>query len=166
MCLSFNNVGRSLLAKLSSPEEDGSPIFKVFLPKRLELQLSSPNAVQKFLSGIKGFKIHRFTAQFSPEMNFIRSEEGDRRGKYFIFFSLSIIFPFVIYIILIVDQPEPSPPPTEETSESGERCTVCMTNPREFAFQCGHTCCHQCNSRIKNTCRICRAHISQRIRLF
>jgi hypothetical protein len=44
-------------------------------------------------------------------------------------------------------------------------CPVCLELPKSLVFQCGHQVCAQCAERLED-CPTCRAHISQRIRLY
>uniref|UniRef100_A0A0D6QSE4 RING-type domain-containing protein n=1 Tax=Araucaria cunninghamii TaxID=56994 RepID=A0A0D6QSE4_ARACU len=44
-------------------------------------------------------------------------------------------------------------------------CPVCLTNPRDMAFGCGHTTCRDCSQNL-STCPICRTPISTRLRLY
>ncbi|KAK6947184.1 hypothetical protein RJ641_000657 [Dillenia turbinata] len=45
------------------------------------------------------------------------------------------------------------------------QCPICLTNGKDLAFNCGHTTCRGCGSRI-TTCPICRASITTRLRLY
>lgn len=49
--------------------------------------------------------------------------------------------------------------------EEARMCPVCMENPKETAFGCGHQCCNNCGA-ILSECPICRAPIQLRVRLF
>ncbi|KAG6516719.1 hypothetical protein ZIOFF_027192 [Zingiber officinale] len=44
-------------------------------------------------------------------------------------------------------------------------CPICLTNPRDMAFGCGHLTCSQCGPSLL-TCPICRRDISTRIKLY
>ncbi|KAJ3672083.1 hypothetical protein LUZ60_006804 [Juncus effusus] len=44
-------------------------------------------------------------------------------------------------------------------------CPICLTNPKDMAFQCGHLTCKDCGSTL-GTCPICRAEIKMRVRLY
>ncbi|XP_040997650.1 E3 ubiquitin-protein ligase RGLG4-like [Juglans microcarpa x Juglans regia] len=81
----------------------------------------------------------------------------------------------------IVPRPPPTPytrrpPPTREpsilsssTPTGDERnqsaCPICLTNPKDLAFGCGHMTCRDCGPKVSN-CPICRQPIRSRIRLF
>lgn len=55
-----------------------------------------------------------------------------------------------------------SPPATSSESQC---CPVCLTNPRDMAFGCGHQTCRDCGPNLDN-CPICRRPIDTRIRLY
>jgi hypothetical protein len=44
-------------------------------------------------------------------------------------------------------------------------CPICLEEPKEIVFQCGHQSCHNCSPRLTR-CHTCRACISQRIKLY
>ncbi|XP_058195091.1 E3 ubiquitin-protein ligase RGLG5-like isoform X1 [Rhododendron vialii] len=44
-------------------------------------------------------------------------------------------------------------------------CPICLTNPKDMAFACGHQTCRDCGEHI-SSCPICRAPIKTRIRLY
>ncbi|XP_027342537.1 E3 ubiquitin-protein ligase RGLG4 [Abrus precatorius] len=44
-------------------------------------------------------------------------------------------------------------------------CPICLTNPRDLAFGCGHMTCRDCGYRVTN-CPICRERISSRLRVY
>ncbi|KAL8170794.1 hypothetical protein V2J09_022598 [Rumex salicifolius] len=44
-------------------------------------------------------------------------------------------------------------------------CPICLTNPRNMAFQCGHMTCKECGPTLA-TCPLCREPIKARIRLY
>ncbi|KAL5714577.1 RING-type E3 ubiquitin transferase [Ranunculus cassubicifolius] len=44
-------------------------------------------------------------------------------------------------------------------------CPICLTNPKDMAFGCGHLTCRDCSSSVSN-CPICREPITTRLRLF
>ncbi|KAM3354950.1 hypothetical protein ACQJBY_025604 [Aegilops geniculata] len=44
-------------------------------------------------------------------------------------------------------------------------CPICLTNPKDMAFQCGHLTCKECGPTL-STCPLCRAPITVRVRLF
>jgi E3 ubiquitin-protein ligase RGLG len=60
-----------------------------------------------------------------------------------------------------------------ETAEKSDRlapstvpvCPICLTNPKDMAFSCGHTTCKECGVVI-TTCPLCRQPITTRIRLY
>ncbi|ONK57983.1 uncharacterized protein A4U43_C09F6440 [Asparagus officinalis] len=62
--------------------------------------------------------------------------------------------------------------PPASSSESAEysipteqACPICLTNPRNMAFGCGHLTCKDCGPTL-STCPMCRAPITTRVRLF
>jgi len=44
-------------------------------------------------------------------------------------------------------------------------CSICMENPRNVAFHCGHLCCENCAESLTQ-CHFCRENITQKIKLF
>lgn len=44
-------------------------------------------------------------------------------------------------------------------------CPICLTNPKDMAFGCGHTTCRDCGVTI-SSCPLCREPITTRLRLF
>lgn len=44
-------------------------------------------------------------------------------------------------------------------------CPICLSNPKDMAFGCGHQTCCECGSSL-TSCPICRRHINTRIKLF
>ncbi|KAL6225466.1 hypothetical protein ACLB2K_004316 [Fragaria x ananassa] len=44
-------------------------------------------------------------------------------------------------------------------------CPICLTNPKDMAFQCGHTTCKDCGVSL-SSCPLCRQPISTRLRLY
>ncbi|KDP31456.1 hypothetical protein JCGZ_15336 [Jatropha curcas] len=44
-------------------------------------------------------------------------------------------------------------------------CPICLTNPKDLAFGCGHTTCRDCGVTI-SSCPLCREPITTRLRLF
>uniref|UniRef100_M4ET12 RING-type E3 ubiquitin transferase n=1 Tax=Brassica campestris TaxID=3711 RepID=M4ET12_BRACM len=65
------------------------------------------------------------------------------------------------------------PNPVTETAEKSDRtapvtqpvCPICLTNPKDMAFSCGHTTCKECGVVVK-ICPMCREPITTRIRLY
>ncbi|XP_027920351.1 E3 ubiquitin-protein ligase RGLG3-like [Vigna unguiculata] len=55
---------------------------------------------------------------------------------------------------------EPSAPATVESA-----CPICLTNPKDMAFGCGHTTCKECGVTL-SSCPMCRQPITTRLRLF
>ncbi|XP_078169597.1 E3 ubiquitin-protein ligase RGLG3-like [Carex rostrata] len=54
---------------------------------------------------------------------------------------------------------------TDDSASSEQVCPICLTNPKDMAFQCGHLTCKDCGSTLP-TCPICRAQITLRVRLY
>ncbi|KAL2342899.1 hypothetical protein Fmac_004184 [Flemingia macrophylla] len=44
-------------------------------------------------------------------------------------------------------------------------CPVCLTNPKDMAFGCGHTTCKECGVTL-SSCPMCRQQITTRLRLY
>jgi E3 ubiquitin-protein ligase RGLG len=65
------------------------------------------------------------------------------------------------------------PPPTASSRSTGigktaadeQVCPICLTNPKDMAFQCGHLTCKECGSTL-STCPLCRVPITMRVRLY
>ncbi|KAK0603473.1 hypothetical protein LWI29_005362 [Acer saccharum] len=55
--------------------------------------------------------------------------------------------------------------PKEPTTSAEPVCPICLTNPKDVAFGCGHTTCKDCGSAIE-ACPICREPITVRLRLY
>uniref|UniRef100_A0A1J3K8D7 RING-type E3 ubiquitin transferase n=1 Tax=Noccaea caerulescens TaxID=107243 RepID=A0A1J3K8D7_NOCCA len=55
--------------------------------------------------------------------------------------------------------------PSPSSQEQTQNCPICLTNQKDVAFNCGHTTCKDCGSRISN-CPICRVLITNRLRLY
>ncbi|XP_042375988.1 E3 ubiquitin-protein ligase RGLG3-like [Zingiber officinale] len=55
--------------------------------------------------------------------------------------------------------------PTGDTVSVEQVCPICLTNPRDMAFGCGHMTCKECGATL-STCPMCRAPIATRLRLF
>ncbi|KAL6853388.1 hypothetical protein ACP4OV_019417 [Aristida adscensionis] len=65
------------------------------------------------------------------------------------------------------------PPATASSRSTGigksaadeQVCPICLTNPKDMAFQCGHLTCKECGPTL-STCPLCRAPITMRVRLY
>ncbi|KAL5188594.1 E3 ubiquitin-protein ligase RGLG3 [Glycine soja] len=55
---------------------------------------------------------------------------------------------------------EPSAPAAVESV-----CPICLTNPKDMAFGCGHTTCKECGVTL-SSCPMCRQEITTRLRLY
>ncbi|XP_019437213.1 PREDICTED: E3 ubiquitin-protein ligase RGLG1 isoform X2 [Lupinus angustifolius] len=44
-------------------------------------------------------------------------------------------------------------------------CPICLTNPKDMAFACGHTTCKECGVTL-SSCPLCRQRITTRLRLY
>ncbi|ONK77635.1 uncharacterized protein A4U43_C02F8870 [Asparagus officinalis] len=51
------------------------------------------------------------------------------------------------------------------TSSDDQVCPICLTNPKNMAFGCGHQTCYECGPSLQS-CPICRSEIVTRIRLY
>ncbi|XP_078435224.1 copine (Calcium-dependent phospholipid-binding protein) family [Wolffia australiana] len=56
-------------------------------------------------------------------------------------------------------------PPTSHSSPAVQICPICLYNPKDMAFGCGHLTCKDCAQAL-STCPICRTPIVTRIRLY
>ncbi|CAM8954173.1 unnamed protein product [Rhodiola kirilowii] len=56
-----------------------------------------------------------------------------------------------------------SPPPRSDFDN--QVCVICLSNPKDMAFGCGHQTCCECGEYI-HSCPICRSPIQTRIKLF
>ncbi|PON72341.1 Cdk-activating kinase assembly factor [Parasponia andersonii] len=54
--------------------------------------------------------------------------------------------------------------PASSTSDN-HVCPICLTNPKDMAFACGHQTCCECGEDLE-LCPICRSSISTRIKLY
>ncbi|KAL9226383.1 hypothetical protein vseg_002204 [Gypsophila vaccaria] len=57
------------------------------------------------------------------------------------------------------------PTPPSSSAYDNQLCPICITNPKDMAFGCGHQTCCECGEFL-DTCPICRRAIQTRIRLF
>ena len=55
-------------------------------------------------------------------------------------------------------------PPTVKEGDA-PACSICLTEPRNTAFLCGHQLCWDCAQRVDH-CPVCRKFVTHRIRLF
>ncbi|KAI9113882.1 hypothetical protein K1719_015133 [Acacia pycnantha] len=55
--------------------------------------------------------------------------------------------------------------PSSSSSYDNKVCPICLTNPKDMAFGCGHQTCCECGEDLE-LCPICRSTIQTRIRLF
>ncbi|XP_024038672.1 E3 ubiquitin-protein ligase RGLG3 isoform X2 [Citrus clementina] len=53
----------------------------------------------------------------------------------------------------------------EATAPVEPVCPICLTNPKDMAFGCGHTTCKDCGTTI-SSCPMCREPITTRLRLY
>ncbi|CAN8236431.1 unnamed protein product [Cochlearia groenlandica] len=58
----------------------------------------------------------------------------------------------------------PAPPVTTSASDN-QLCPICLSNPKDMAFGCGHQTCCECGPDLE-MCPICRAPIQTRIKLY
>ncbi|MED6156410.1 E3 ubiquitin-protein ligase rglg3 [Stylosanthes scabra] len=59
-----------------------------------------------------------------------------------------------------VEPVEPSAPAVTESV-----CPICLTNPKDMAFGCGHTTCRECGATL-SLCPMCRQEITTRLKLY
>lgn len=55
--------------------------------------------------------------------------------------------------------------PSSSSQYDNQLCAICLTNPKDMAFGCGHQTCCDCGEDLQ-TCPICRSTIQTRIRLY
>ncbi|KAF6167123.1 hypothetical protein GIB67_029761 [Kingdonia uniflora] len=55
--------------------------------------------------------------------------------------------------------------PVEHVTPAEQVCPICLTNPKDMAFGCGHLTCKECGSTLF-MCPMCRDPIKTRIRLY
>ncbi|XP_044469857.1 E3 ubiquitin-protein ligase RGLG3-like [Mangifera indica] len=61
--------------------------------------------------------------------------------------------------------PMPKPETVEPTAPAEVVCPICLTNPKDMAFGCGHMTCKDCSATL-STCPMCRQPITTRLRLY
>ncbi|CAH1420606.1 unnamed protein product [Lactuca virosa] len=59
----------------------------------------------------------------------------------------------------------PAPAPTPSSTYDNQVCPICLTNPKDMAFGCGHQTCCECGETLQQ-CPICRSSIETRIKLY
>nr|XP_043631337.1 E3 ubiquitin-protein ligase RGLG2-like isoform X2 [Erigeron canadensis] len=60
---------------------------------------------------------------------------------------------------------ERTAPPMPVSTYENQLCPICLTNPKDMAFGCGHQTCCDCGETLK-LCPICRKPIETRIKLY
>ncbi|XP_030543675.1 E3 ubiquitin-protein ligase RGLG3 isoform X1 [Rhodamnia argentea] len=58
-----------------------------------------------------------------------------------------------------------SSPKTQQAAPAEPVCPICLTNPKNMAFGCGHLTCKDCGATL-STCPLCRQPITTRLRLY
>ncbi|XP_016461429.2 E3 ubiquitin-protein ligase RGLG2 [Nicotiana tabacum] len=58
-----------------------------------------------------------------------------------------------------------APSATTSSTYDNQVCPICLTNPKDMAFGCGHQTCCECGRALEN-CPICRSSIQTRIKLY
>ncbi|CAK9166641.1 unnamed protein product [Ilex paraguariensis] len=53
----------------------------------------------------------------------------------------------------------------DQTAPVEQVCPICLTNPKDMAFGCGHLTCKDCGVTI-SSCPLCREPITTRLRLY
>lgn len=56
-------------------------------------------------------------------------------------------------------------PPVTNSTYDQQLCPICLTNPKDMAFGCGHQTCCECGPSL-DLCPICRSPIQARIKLY
>ncbi|XP_072980133.1 E3 ubiquitin-protein ligase RGLG3-like [Typha angustifolia] len=54
---------------------------------------------------------------------------------------------------------------TGNNAQTDQACPICLTNPKDMAFGCGHLTCKDCGATL-STCPLCRAAITMRVKLY
>nr|XP_010912939.1 E3 ubiquitin-protein ligase RGLG2 isoform X2 [Elaeis guineensis] len=62
-------------------------------------------------------------------------------------------------------KPTQTTAPAASASGEAQVCPICLSNPRDMAFGCGHQTCRDCGPNLV-TCPICRSPIQTRIKLY
>ncbi|XP_010524289.1 PREDICTED: E3 ubiquitin-protein ligase RGLG2-like isoform X2 [Tarenaya hassleriana] len=62
-------------------------------------------------------------------------------------------------------KPVSSAPPVPSSTYDDQLCPICLSNPKDMAFGCGHQTCCECGPDL-HVCPICRSPIHTRIRLY
>ncbi|KAJ0704407.1 putative transcription factor C2H2 family [Helianthus annuus] len=60
---------------------------------------------------------------------------------------------------------ERTAPPIPASTNENQLCPICLMNPKDMAFGCGHQTCCDCGQPLK-LCPICRSKIETRIKLY
>nr|GMC96552.1 E3 ubiquitin-protein ligase RGLG3 [Ipomoea batatas]GMD02454.1 E3 ubiquitin-protein ligase RGLG3 [Ipomoea batatas] len=55
--------------------------------------------------------------------------------------------------------------PADPVAAAEQVCPICLTNPKDMAFGCGHMTCRECGASI-SLCPLCREPVKTRIRLY
>lgn len=58
-----------------------------------------------------------------------------------------------------------SAPPAPTSTYDNQVCPICLSNPKDMAFGCGHLTCCECGRDLE-TCPICRSPVNTRIKLY
>ncbi|XVF60177.1 hypothetical protein PTKIN_Ptkin08bG0023600 [Pterospermum kingtungense] len=58
-----------------------------------------------------------------------------------------------------------SAPPASSSTYDSKVCPICLTDPKDMAFGCGHQTCEECAKDLQ-TCPICRSPIQTKIKLY
>lgn len=61
--------------------------------------------------------------------------------------------------------PTSSAPSASSASGDSQVCPICLTNPKNLAFGCGHQTCYDCGQNLQ-LCPFCRSEIVTRIKLY
>ncbi|XWS44099.1 hypothetical protein CRYUN_Cryun15aG0015700 [Craigia yunnanensis] len=61
--------------------------------------------------------------------------------------------------------PVSSVPPAPSSTYDSQLCPICLSNPKDMAFGCGHQTCEECAKDLE-TCPICRSSIQTKIKLY
>ncbi|CAA3016857.1 E3 ubiquitin- ligase RGLG2-like [Olea europaea subsp. europaea] len=59
----------------------------------------------------------------------------------------------------------PAPPSAPTSTYDNQICPICLSNPKDMAFGCGHQTCRDCGEDLQ-LCPICRSPIQTRIKLY
>lgn len=69
------------------------------------------------------------------------------------------------YVRQVAHMSSSSVEPMDSNTPVEQSCPICLTNPRNMAFGCGHLTCKNCGETL-SSCPLCRQPITTRVRLY